>query len=189
MNPQTNIDLITIIHQAKKGTQRAQSLLMRIFWNDVYHYVLKKIHDNNEAEDIAIETFTKVFNKLKLYNENFDFHTWLIAIAHNTMLDHLRRQKIQNISLDQSSGYTNFAYSLILEGHSPEERLISKQTVKHIRENIERLPLKYQKVVRLRFLEEKTYKEIAQELHLSMSQVKIQLLRAKKLLLKTLRPS
>ncbi|XOD68552.1 MAG: RNA polymerase sigma factor [Flavobacteriales bacterium AspAUS03] len=189
MNPQRNINLISIIRQAKKGTQKAQSLLMRIFWNDVYHYVLKKIHDDDEAEDIAIETFTKVLNKLKLYNENFNFHTWLITIAHNTMLDHFRQQKIQNISLDQFSVHTDFLSSLILEEHSPEEKLISKQTVKQIRDSIERLPLKYKKVVRLRFLEEKTYKEISKELFISMNQVKIQLLRAKKLLLKILRPA
>ncbi|XOD66864.1 MAG: RNA polymerase sigma factor [Flavobacteriales bacterium Tduv] len=188
MNSQKNIYLISVIRQAKKGERKGQSKLMKVFWSDVYHYILKKTANKEEAEDISIESFTKVFNKLELYKEELDFRTWLISIAQNTMLDHIRKRKIQNISLDQPSIYKRFISGLALQEHSPEEILILKQFVKKIQEKINQLPPKYQKIIRLRFLEEKTYKEIAEHLQVSMSLVKIQLLRAKKLLSKNLRP-
>lgn len=84
--------LQTVIFEAKKGKRQAQNLLMDIFWDNVFNYVYQKIKDEEEAEDIAIETFTKVFAKLKLYNADFDFKTWLLSIAHNTMIDHIRKK-------------------------------------------------------------------------------------------------
>ena len=60
--------LENIILEAKKGKRNAQNAVIEVLWNKVYHYVFSKIRNEEEAEDIAIETFTKVFTKLKLYN-------------------------------------------------------------------------------------------------------------------------
>ena len=57
-------NLQQIILDAKKGKRQAQNILMDLFWGNVYNYVYLKIKDEEEAEDIAIETFTKVFAKL-----------------------------------------------------------------------------------------------------------------------------
>lgn len=81
----------TIILEAKKGKQSAQNALIELLWNKVFFYVVSKIKNEAEAEDITVETFTKVLSKLKLYNEDFDFSTWVISIAHNTMIDHIRK--------------------------------------------------------------------------------------------------
>jgi len=167
-----------IIIEAKKGKRSAQNLLIEFLWHQVYTYVFIKIKNEEEAEDITIETFTKVLSKLKLYNEDFDFKTWVISIAHNTMIDHIRRSPVLNISIDDE-----FNKSLINDSEkSPEDYLILKQDNDKILKAIELLPIKYKRLIELRFLEDKTYKEIAEDLNLTLPNVKVRILRGKQLL-------
>ncbi len=171
-----------IILEAKKGKRNAQNAVIELLWYKVYSYVLLKVRNEEEAEDITIETFTKVFSKLKLYNEDFDFTTWVISIAHNTMIDHIRKSPKLNISIDDETNLLE-----ILEDQpSPEEHLILKQDNDKLIKAIGTLREPYQKIIKLRYLEDKTYKEIAAELDLSLANVKVRLLRAKQLLMEGL---
>ncbi|APD07696.1 RNA polymerase sigma factor SigY [Flavobacteriaceae bacterium UJ101] len=170
------IDIHELVAQAKKGKPRAQNIILNTYWDNVYFYVFSKIKNENDAEDIAIQTFTKAFSKLKLYNPDFDFKTWLISISHNTMLDFLKKNKI-TLTSDM-----DFALEIPIEEPSPEEELINKQKIIEIKRYVKQLKPNYRKVIQMRYLEEKTYKEIAEELNLSISNVKIQVLRGKKLL-------
>ena len=167
-----------LIANAKKGKQQDQNLLMDLFWDNIYNYVISKIKDEEETEDIAIETFTKAFTKLKLYNSEFDFKTWLISIAHNTMIDHIRKSPKLNVSLDDE----NYQIEIPEDLPSPEETLIQKQTNDNLLLQLQKLKPDYRHILELRFLEEKTYREIAEELNLSMANVKVRLLRARQLL-------
>lgn len=174
--------LESLIVDAKKGKRVAQNHLIEIFWQQVYNYVFIKIKNEEEAEDITIETFTKVLSKLKLYNADFDFKTWVISIAHNTMIDHIRRSPKLNISMDDE-----FNKLLIRDSEkSPEDYLILQQDNDKVLKAINNLPLKYQRIIELRFLEDKTYKEIAEELDLSLPNVKVRVLRARQLLAEAL---
>lgn len=167
-----------IIVDAKKGKRAAQNLLIEILWQRVYNYVFIKIRNEEEAEDITIETFTKVLSKLKLYNEDFDFKTWVISIAHNTMLDHIRKSSQLNVSIND-----DLNYNLIKDSEkSPEDYLILQQDNDQVLKAIAQLPQKYKKIIELRFLEDKTYKEIAEELNLTLPNVKVRVLRARQLL-------
>ena len=174
--------LENIILEAKKGKRNAQNAVIELLWNKVYNYVHGKIRNEEEAEDIAIETFTKVFTKLKLYNEDFDFTTWVISIAHNTMINHIRKSPKVNISLDDD---TNFL-EILEDQPSPEEYLILKQDNDKLITAIAQLREPYQRIIELRYLEDKTYKEIAEELNLSLANVKVRLLRAKQLLMEVM---
>ncbi|HEY4538495.1 MAG TPA: RNA polymerase sigma factor [Faecalibacter sp.] len=174
--------LESLIVDAKKGKRAAQNHLIELFWQQVYNYVFLKIRNEEEAEDITIETFTKVLSKLKLYNSDFDFKTWVISIAHNTMIDHIRRSPKLNISIDDE-----FNKSLIIDSEkSPEDYLILQQDNDKVIKAINNLPLKYQRIIELRFLEDKTYKEIAEDLDLSLPNVKVRVLRARQLLAEAL---
>ena len=171
--------LENIILEAKKGKRNAQNAVIELLWNKVYNYVYGKIRNEEEAEDVAIETFTKVFTKLKLYNEDFDFTTWVISIAHNTMIDHIRKSPKLNISLDDE----NNLLEILEDQPSPEEYLILKQDNDKLNKAIAKLKDPYQKIIELRYIEDKTYKEIVEELNLTLPNVKVRLLRAKQLLM------
>lgn len=171
--------LENIILEARKGKRNAQNAVIELLWNKVYNYVYGKIRNEEEAEDVAIETFTKVFTKLKLYNEDFDFTTWVISIAHNTMIDHIRKSPKLNISLDDE----NNLLEILEDQPSPEEYLILKQDNDKLNKAIAKLKDPYQKIIELRYIEDKTYKEIVEELNLTLPNVKVRLLRAKQLLI------
>ncbi len=170
--------LQSFISEAKKGKRQAQNHLMDLFWDNVYSYVFHKINDEEESEDIAIETFTKVFAKLKLYNSDFDFKTWVLSIAHNTMIDHIRKTPALKLSLDDE----NYPIDIQEDLPSPEETLIQQQDNDALNLYLQKLKPEYRRILELRFLEEKTYKEIAEELDLTMANVKVRLLRARQLL-------
>ena len=72
------------VRRAKENDQSAFNLLLHTFWNDVYGFLIKRTRNENDAEDISIETFSKAFEKIKSFDESFKFKTWLITIAKNT---------------------------------------------------------------------------------------------------------
>lgn len=170
------IELTSLLNDALQNDPKAQHIILSCFWDNVYGYVFAKIKNENDAEDITIQTFTKAFSKLNLYKKDFDFKTWLISIAHNTMLDFLKKNKIQMTS-DES-----VVLDIAEEEPDPEELLINKQRFHELKSYLNQLKPNYQKVIELYYLEEKSYKEIAELMDISMSNVKILLLRARNLL-------
>ncbi len=164
------------ISKAKRGNRRAQNILLNNYWDSVFYYIFNKIKNENDSEDISIQTFTKAFSKLKLYNPDFNFKTWLISIAQNTMLDFLKKNKV----LTNSEVFN--ALDIYVTVPSPEEELINKQKVIEVKNYLKQLKPRYRQVIYLRYIKEKTYKEIACELSININNVKILILRGKKLL-------
>ena len=80
------------IEKAKIGDQIAFTFLLDFYWNEVYGFMLKRTENETDAEDITIETFSKAFDKIATYNDEFQFNTWLIAIAKNVHIDLLRKK-------------------------------------------------------------------------------------------------
>ena len=77
------MELNEAINKAKKNDQTAFNFLLDTFWNTVYGFQLKRIENENDAEDITIRTFSKAFDKIDTYNDNYKFQTWLITISKN----------------------------------------------------------------------------------------------------------
>jgi len=168
-----------IIAKAKKGSQIAFSKLLDHFWNDVYGFELKRTANENDAEDITIQTFSKAFDKINTYNEAFAFKTWLITISKNIHID-LVRQRKKNVIDTSSSGE---AIRKVLDNApSREDQLIQEQNLANLLQDIKKLKPPYQEVINLRFFNEMSYAAIAKKLNEPMNNVKVKLLRAKKLL-------
>jgi RNA polymerase sigma-70 factor (ECF subfamily) len=81
------------IADAKKGKQSAFNFLLDKFWKEVYGYQLKRTQNEIDAEDITIQTFSKAFHKIDLFNNEYKFSTWLITISKNIHYDILRKKK------------------------------------------------------------------------------------------------
>ena len=169
------------IQKAKENDQIAFSLLLHTFWNDVYGFLIKRTQNENDAEDITIETFSKAFEKIKSFDEKFKFKTWLVTIAKNTHSDRLRKQKISLIN-QTSEEDEKRVYSIQDEAPTPEDKLITKQNLAELLKDIKKLKPHYQQVINLRYFLELSYLEISKEINTPVNTVKIKLLRAKKLL-------
>ena len=66
--------------------------MINLFWVDVFSFVMNRVKDENDADEITVSVFSKVLNKLDLFDPNFQFKTWILTIAQNTIIDFWRRQ-------------------------------------------------------------------------------------------------
>ena len=168
------------IARAKKNDQKAFNYLLDTFWDKVYGFQLKRTHNENDAEDVTIQTFSKAFDKINTFDESYTFKTWLITISKNIHIDLLRKEKnsiIQVISEDNRD-----VFEVLDETPSAEDKLITEQHLAKLLLDIKKLKPHYQEVINLRYFQELSYKEISVELKEPMNNVKVKLLRAKKLL-------
>lgn len=169
------------VEKAKKGDQVAFTFLLDYYWNEVYSFMLKRTENETNAEDITIETFSKAFDKIGSYNPEFQFNTWLIAIAKNVHIDMLRKKKA-SIFLEITDQENQQAHNVADTTPSAEDELIIEQNLSQLLRFIKELKPHYQEVIQLRYFQELSYQEISEQLDEPLNNVKIKLLRAKKLL-------
>lgn len=170
-------DLLQLLEEAKNSKQQAQSKIVNLYWGDIKSYIFSIVKDENYSEELTIETFTKVLNKLNLYNADFDFKTWVTSIAHNTAIDFLRKKN------KDKNKFSNEEYHHLSDWEpSPEQLFIDKQNLEAFEKRLDKLPENYRKLIYSRYVEGKKLKDIVQETGLSLANVKVSLMRAKKLL-------
>ncbi len=169
------------IEKAKKGDQAAFTFILNFYWNEVYGFMLKRTENETNAEDITIETFSKAFDKIVLYNTEFQFNTWLIAIAKNVHIDLLRKNKA-SLFIEITDDQDRQTYNIADTTPSAEDELITEQNLTQLLQFIKKLKPHYQEVIQMRYFQEMSYQEIANKIDEPLSNVKIKLLRAKKLL-------
>lgn len=174
------MELNEAITRAKANDQKAFNFLLDTFWDDVYGFQLKRIENENDAEDITIQTFSRAFDKIDTFDEAYTFKTWLIAISKNIHIDLLRKKK--NSIAQISSNDDKSVYQILDESPSPEDVLITEQHLAKLLRDIKKLKPHYQEIINLRYFQELSYKEISAKLNEPMSNIKVKLLRAKKLL-------
>ncbi|MDC1226605.1 sigma-70 family RNA polymerase sigma factor, partial [Algibacter sp.] len=166
------------ITRAKKNDQKAFNYLLDVFWDSVYGFQLKRTHNENDAEDITIQTFSKAFDKIETFDEKYTFKTWLITISKNIHIDLLRKEK--NSIIQVISKNDRDMFQVLDESPSPEDKLITEQHLAKLLRDIKKLKPHYQEVINLRYFQEFSYKEISKELKEPINNVKVKLLRAKK---------
>lgn len=169
------------IKKAKENNQIAYNFLLDTFWNDVFGFLLKRTQNENDTEDITIQTFSRAFDRIESYNEKYNFKTWLITIAKNIHIDFLRVKKI-SITNERSDDHEERVKRIIDESPTPEDTIITEQNLAKLLRDIKKLKPHYQDVINLRYFQELSYQEISNALNEPMSNVKVKLLRAKKLL-------
>jgi len=161
------------------GNQIAFSKLLDGFWNDVYGFQLKRTENENDAEDITIRTFAKAFDKIDTYKSAYKFRTWLITISKNIHIDLVRKRKADVLG---ARGTTDAVKKVLDDAPTAEDRLITEQNLANLLRDIKKLKPGYQEVINLRFFNEMSYADIAEQLNEPMNNIKVKLLRAKKLL-------
>ncbi|WBU89982.1 RNA polymerase sigma factor [Cellulophaga omnivescoria] len=166
--------------KAKAGNQIAFSNLLDTFWNDVYGFLLVRTENENDAEDLTIQTFSKAFDKINTYDGNYKFKTWLITIGKNLHVDLFRKRKR---SVLENMNYGNDDVIKVLDdAPTIEDQLIIEQNLANLLQDIKKLKPAYQRIINLRYFNELSYSDIATELNEPINSVKVKLLRAKKLL-------
>jgi RNA polymerase sigma-70 factor (ECF subfamily) len=145
---------------------------------------LKMVNNKDDAMDLTVETFGKAFENLEKYKPDFAFSTWLFRIATNNCIDFIRKKRLNVVSLNTISEEDGEEKHMQIraEGLNPEESSIKKQESEKLKNIVEQLPIRYRKLIILRYYDEQSYEEIAQQLDIPLGTVKAQLFRARDLL-------
>ena len=181
LSEKAQYDYALVQRALKDKDQRAYGELMERYRESIYYMLLKMVNNSDDAEDLTIEAFGKAFKRLHQYTPQFAFSTWLFKIASNNCIDHIRKKRINALSLD--AGYTNSDGETmeinIADGKlDPEETMEKMERVKKMREVVTKLKPRYRELVELRYFKELSYEEISQELDIPLGTVKAQLFRA-----------
>jgi RNA polymerase sigma-70 factor (ECF subfamily) len=183
---------LRLVGRAIAGEQKAYAELMARYRDAIYFILLKMVNNRDDANDLAIETFAKAFQNLEKYKPDYAFSTWLFKIATNNCIDYIRKKKLKTFSIDQVSGEdgeNSRPWEIAGNSPTPEESLIKKQKTSLLKNVVDKLPIRYRKLVILRYFEELSYEEISTQLDIPLGTVKAQLFRAHNLLLNILKHS
>jgi RNA polymerase sigma factor (sigma-70 family) len=179
------IEDFRLIDLAIGGDDAAYAKLLQRYKRPVYHMVLKMVRNIDDAEDLTIESFAKAFRSLHRFKKDFTFSTWLFRIATNNTIDFIRKKKLNTLSIENTftdDDGQSVSIDVEDENLNPQEETIRAQKAELLQLFVDKLPVKYQKLVRLRYFHELSYEEIAEQLDAPLGTVKAQLHRARELM-------
>ena len=183
-----------VVRLAQQGREPAFRELVRRYERPVFSLVYRMVRDREVAEDLAQDTCVKVLNHIDRYSPEFKFSSWLFKIANNVAIDHLRRRRLDTVSIDGAPDATSASeveastIQLASEQESPLEELASRELGSAIERAIGALRPQYRACIMLRHVEGRSYEEIAATLDLPLGTVKTYIHRARHELRKALEP-
>lgn len=170
-----------LAEEAKRGSEEAFTLLVGRFERPVYSLLFRILRQADLAEDIAQEAFVKAWRALDRFDTSRKFSSWIFKIAHNSALDHLRKQGIDAVSLDApiGDGESPLALPADPRAEDPLARLEARDSGRALEQAIADLKPHYREILLLRFQQELSYEEIAEILDVPLGTVKIQIFRGR----------
>lgn len=185
LSNRAEMDYELVIKARDKGDQQAYASLMNRYREPLYYMLLKMTGCTTDAEDLTIEAFGKAFKSIDTYTPDYAFSTWLFRIATNNCIDFIRKKRAPTVSMDNL--YTdidgeNVAINIPSGNLDPEEIIIDRQKKETMREIVAKLKPHYKILIELRYFDEKTYDEIAEQLQIPIGTVKAKLFRAREFL-------
>jgi len=171
--------------KASAGHERAFRDLMTRYEKPVFSLVFRMVRDRSLAEDLAQETFIRAFTAIRSYNPSYKFSSWIFKIAHNLTIDHLRKRRLETVSIhgapDALTEEEQARTSLELEdtGELPDAYVENLELGTQIERAIGRLRPEYRTATLLRHVEGYSYQEIAEIMDLPLGTVKTYIHRAR----------
>ncbi|MCM3873956.1 MAG: sigma-70 family RNA polymerase sigma factor [Pyrinomonadaceae bacterium] len=171
-----------LVATATTGVEGSFEELVRRYQRPISAYVYRMVGDYEAALDLTQEIFIKVYGSLARYRSEFKFSTWIYKIAHNSAVDHLRRNAGRERSL--SSGLEGDQYELPIQSSSlsPEQESERKERRLEIEVVVRSLPTAYRELIVLRHSQDLTYEEIVEVTGLPLGTVKNRLFRAREMM-------
>jgi RNA polymerase sigma-70 factor, ECF subfamily len=173
-----------LIQRAQKGNHDAFAALVTEHQRYVYNLALRVLKNEEEALDLAQETFVRAWTALPNFRGQSQFRTWLYRIATNlcyNRLPHLRRS-LNELGDDVIVELPDTKMPF----DNPAQDVESRELRSYLHQAIDRLDENYRLLISLRYQNELSYEEIAMMLNLPLGTVKTGLFRAKEQLRRTL---
>lgn len=174
-----------VVRLAQEGRELAFRELVRRYERPVFSLVYRMVRDRETAEDLAQDAFIKVLNHIDRYSPEFKFSSWVFKIANNVAIDHLRRRRLDTVSMDGSPHASSAAEveASTFDVSSDQESALDEMEARELGDAIEsaigQLRPEYRSCIMLRHVEGRSYEEIASTLDLPLGTVKTYIHRAR----------
>ena len=160
----------TLVSLYADGNNEAFDELLSRYQSKLYTYIYYIVHDEEIANDLFQDTFLKVIMRIqeRNYTGTGKFQAWITRIAHNLVMDYFREKEQENtISNDEVE------YALLNHvRHSvqtTEDQMLISQSLSDAKAIMDQLPEPQSEVVRMRFYENMSFKDIADKLNISIN--------------------
>lgn len=153
-------------------------ILMERYQAKLFRYGRKFLVDNDNIEDVVQDVFIKTYTNIKSFDISQRFSPWIYRIAHNTYINAIKKNSINPLYL--------FDFDTLISHTVVEDPIIKEREQKEIKDLVDRglsnIESKYREILVLYYIEEFSYKEIAEILHIPISTVGVRIMRAKSVL-------
>lgn len=153
-----------------EGNNMAFDTLLERYQDKLYRYIFFLVRSREVTEDIFQETFVKAIVNLQQgrYQSDGKFAAWITRIAHNLVIDLFRQERNENLISNDESEIDLLNSAKFSEG-TIETQMVNKQVLKDVARLVDELPEAQREVVRMRFFENKSFKEIAESEGISIN--------------------
>ncbi len=172
-----HIDNESLFEEIKKGNREAFTYLFDNYYDALYRYIFSFTKDTQQTEDIVQDAMITIWNNRRNINTKQSLKSYLYRIAHNQFIDEYRKNKVRLNYIDEVK---KTALDYFIENN---DEVITYKKEKLIKE-IENLPPKCKEVFLLNKKNGLKYKEVAEELNISIKTVEIHISKALKILRK-----
>ena len=162
-----------LIERFKEGDRSAFEVILLKHQDRIYNLCRYMLRDSGDAQDATQDVFLKVYRGLRDFRPDASLHTWIYRIAVTTCLDYRRKSRREMV---RSEPLTE---DLPSGDRSPHQVYESRKITESVQIALQELPEKLRAVIVLREIEELSYEEIAEVLHLSVGTVKSRISRAR----------
>ncbi|MBU4240712.1 MAG: RNA polymerase sigma factor [Actinobacteria bacterium] len=144
----------SVICQAVDGDRWAYGKIFRLCYEDVFDYVIRRVGNRSDAEDLTMKVFVKGLESISRYEERgFSVRAWFYRIAHNLVVDHFRVLK-KDIDFAELPEIAD-------GGKDVESELVRREAVGDLYNEIRKMPTAQAEVLILRFIEDMSVTETA----------------------------
>jgi RNA polymerase sigma-70 factor (ECF subfamily) len=153
------------------------------------NYLFRLLRNLDDAHDLAQEVFLKVYRALDRFDPRYRFSTWLFRVGQNAAIDHIRKRRLQVVSIQrpdaESGGDREWEFPSPDPTPYGDTRNIERGQA--IQEAVAALPWEYRELIVLRHFGELSYEEIATLKEMPLGTVKNKLFRGRQMLKQTLK--
>lgn len=171
-----------VVQRILEGEKELFEILLRRYNQRLFRVIRSYIHSEDDVQDIMQDSYVKAYTKLQQFNNQSSFSTWLIRIAINEALQHIRKNKRLLSNYGKIERLENIFQLPDTNQMNPESQAIKSETRVLVERAVDQLPQKYKIIFMLQQVEGFTNPEIGACLGLTESNVKVRLHRAKNLL-------
>ncbi len=174
----SNISDEELVKLVSLGDVDKFGVLMERYQAKLFRYGKKFLVDNDNIEDVVQDVFIKTYKNIKSFDTTQRFSPWIYRIAHNTYINAIKKNSLNPLHL--------FDFDTLLSHTVIEDPIVKEREQLEIKKIIDKglsnIEDKFREILVLYYIEEFSYKEIADILRIPISTVGVRIMRAKKVL-------